>query len=323
MQQVEFPVGKAFGFAGVPPTLTATGFAKPGEFTPKLDPEYTFRRELVRDIRAFMMSGDTTIQLIGYTGTGKSTSVEQYHAALNLPLLSVTANPDMLKSDLIGKYIMTKNGMEWRDGPILKAARNGWSILIDEYNLLAPEVGAGLNSWMEGRGEFIEEIGEKVEPQPGFRMFLTANPADISKGLLGRNAQDASNDDRSWFIWVEYASPEDEIPVVAKALASFQDENTRQEMAKRMVELANKIRLCYMSDKGEQHLSVTMSTRTLKRWAKMTGQFANGNGQVSPIHYALERALTFRPSIESHEREAIHEMVHQVFGVEYKPSRQF
>jgi hypothetical protein len=55
----------------------------------------------------------------------------------------------------------------------------------------------------------------------------------------------------------------------------------------------------------------------------MTMMYANGNGQISPVHYALERSLTFRPSIEQHEREAIHEMVHQVFGEPYKPSAEF
>jgi cobaltochelatase CobS len=323
MQTIQMEVSKAFGMPTAPQGLTVMGLASPMPETPQKNPSYKHRREIVRDVRSFFISGETTLMIFGYTGCGKSTTVEQYHAATNLPLLSVTANPDMMKSDLIGKYVMTASGMEWRDGPILKAARNGWSIMIDEYNLLDPAVGVGLNSWLEGRGEFIEEIDEMVRPQPGFRMFITSNPADVSKGNLGRNTQDASNDDRGWFLWVNYPKPEEEIVLVEGVLQSVQDDSIRNLMATNMVGVANKIRLCYTSDKGEQKLGVTMSTRTLLRWATMTMMYANGNGQISPVHYALERSLTFRPSIEQHEREAIHEMVHQVFGEPYKPSAEF
>lgn len=310
-------VSKLFGLAA-PDNYMVLALPTPVAETPLRNPDYVFRRDLIRDIRAFFLSGETMMQLYGYSGAGKSSVVEQYHAATNLPLLTITAHPDMLKSDLIGKFIMTSSGMEWRDGPLVKAARHGWSVLIDEFNLLDPAVGTSLNGWLEGRGEFIEEIGEMVRPKEGFRVFAASNPADVSKGHLGRNNQDASNDDRAWFAWVDYPTKEEEMPLVEKALSGM-DDSSRKVFASNMVDVANKIRLCYTSN-GEQELSVTMSTRTLLRWAKMTLQFA---GAPSAVHYALERALTFRPSIEQHEREAIHEIVHQVFGQPYQASRTF
>ena len=42
------------------------------------------------------------MKAIGETGTGKTEAVVQFHAALNLPLFHVTANPRMEAYHLIG-----------------------------------------------------------------------------------------------------------------------------------------------------------------------------------------------------------------------------
>jgi len=54
---------------------------------------------------------------------------------------------------------------------------------------------------------------------------------------------------------------------------------------------------------------VTLSTRTLVRWARLTVTF---KGAPSPLAYALDQALTARAAAE--ERTAIHRIAADVLG---------
>ena len=72
-----------------------------------------------------------------------------------------------------------------------------------------------------------------------------------------------------------------------------------------MVLLANELRTMFVSGK----LSVTMSTRTIARWAHIVEDFRNC---PNALRYGLERALLFR--LEPHEAQAINEQAGIVFG---------
>jgi cobaltochelatase CobS len=77
-----------------------------------------------------------------------------------------------------------------------------------------------------------------------------------------------------------------------------------------MVKVANAIRRLFIggADSGAE-LSITLSTRTLVRWAKLTLAF---KGAPNAVEYALARALTARA--EPEQREAIHRIAADVFG---------
>jgi len=60
-------------------------------------------------------------------------------------------------------------------------------------------------------------------------------------------------------------------------------------------------------------LEVTLSTRTLIRWAELTMAFQPLSKQgISPVMYALDRALGFRASQTS--RVALSEMAQRIFS---------
>ncbi|MCV5276267.1 CbbQ/NirQ/NorQ C-terminal domain-containing protein, partial [Escherichia coli] len=61
-----------------------------------------------------------------------------------------------------------------------------------------------------------------------------------------------------------------------------------------MVRIANEIRKLFMGENGDDgQISITMSTRTLVRWAKLTLQF---RGAPNAIEYALQQSLLIRAS---------------------------
>jgi cobaltochelatase CobS len=75
-----------------------------------------------------------------------------------------------------------------------------------------------------------------------------------------------------------------------------------------MIRVANEIRRLFM---GESHdasaIEITMSTRSLLRWAHLLVAYKG-----APIGYSLDRALTFRAQPET--REAILQIVQRHFG---------
>lgn len=78
----------------------------------------------------------------------------------------------------------------------------------------------------------------------------------------------------------------------------------------KMVKVAGDIRRLFIGGTdGGAELSITMSTRTLVRWAKLTLAF---KGAPNAVEYALVRSLTARAELE--QREAIHRIAADVFG---------
>ncbi len=86
-----------------------------------------------------------------------------------------------------------------------------------------------------------------------------------------------------------------------------------------MVALANEVRALFMAEPSPdspvaKSCEVTLSTRTLLRWADLTVRYAPiaNHGEV-PVLYALDRALGFRACPET--RALLHELVQRIFGI--------
>ena len=72
------------------------------------------------------------VMLKGPTGCGKSRFVEYMAFRLSRPLITVACNEDMTASDLVGRFLLDKEGTRWQDGPLTTAARIGAICYLDE-----------------------------------------------------------------------------------------------------------------------------------------------------------------------------------------------
>jgi cobaltochelatase CobS len=112
--------------------------------------------------------------------------------------------------------------------------------------------------------------------------------------------------DRFRVVHVGYPEPGVENQVIRQAVPSVND-----TIIEKMITVAGEIRRLFMGDgKGDEpELTLTMSTRTLVRWASLSRTF---KGAPNVFEYALDQALTARA--EPEQREAIHRIAAGVFG---------
>lgn len=286
------------------------------------NPDYVFRQELVRDMVIFWsLRNKRAAMLIGPPGSGKTTLVEQWHERLNQPLLTFTGHKRIAIEDIFGQYLPTEaGGLQWHDGPLVMAARYGWSVLINEFNAIPPEITIALNDIAQsGSRVAVPQTGDIIEPAPGFRIFATMNPQGRDAvRYKGRQAIDPSTRERFYWVEVGYSKAEDERAIVAKALtqSGALADDVASNYAGIMVDVANAVRSQSIGASGRADaLEETLSTRVLVDWATYWPRFAAGEHAV---HEALRRAFT--SGCDPAAAAAIHAIVELKFGVRDRAS---
>jgi hypothetical protein len=110
----------------------------------------------------------------GHSGNGKTMSVEQACAKTKRKFVCVSMTPDTDESDLLGNYVLINGQMEWRDGPVTVAARQGAVLCIDEIDYGAQNLSC-LQRVLEGKPFLLKKKNELVRPAEGFTIVATAN----------------------------------------------------------------------------------------------------------------------------------------------------
>lgn len=282
-------------------------------FIPRIDADYEFPRDNLGVALTFLagawQDGPTEgLKLIGPTGSGKTSLIEQVCARLNVPLVSVTAHERMEVTELVSNIIAVEGSTLTVDGPLTQAMRNGWVFVLNEDDLLEPGTATGLNDIIERGFVTIPSTNEVVRAAPGFAFVTTSNTGgagDEAAAYLGTKVQNLAFRDRFIKLIVGYMPEDKEIALLAKKVP-----NVPAASLKAFVDVANKIRGAFQDGTG---MDVTMSTRSLVRWVRLTGQFSGMAARgVAPVHYAMDLALANGTSAAV--STSIHQIVTQVIG---------
>lgn len=244
---------------------------------------YVFDRDRLRKLLAFLDNpeGDSLF-LCGPTGCGKTSLVSQAAARLHWPVQMVPVHGRLELDDLLGQKVLDKGSIPFQYGALSIAVKDGHILILDEMDVADPAELAGLYDLLDGAPLVLAQNGGEIIPvHPRFRFVATGNSAGAGDGS-----------------GLYQVVPD--LPVVVR---------------EKMVKLANEVRRLFTGDsdgkagEGESRLSVTLSTRGLVRWARLSLRF---QGAPRVFEYALEQALTAR--VEPAERQAIHRIGHDVFG---------
>jgi midasin len=135
-----------------------------------------------------------------------SNSTDTLHSALNL-LVELGGSIGHKKSESdslqikIRELLALPNGLgrfEWVDGPLVRALRFGYWMLLDGANLCSPSVLDRLNSLCEPDGVLtLNERGyvdgnlQKIKPHPNFRLFMSVDPqyGELSRAMRNRGLE--------------------------------------------------------------------------------------------------------------------------------------
>lgn len=301
-------------FSNRPSGTVVKGYDRPSAYTPAIDPGYVFQ-ESSRDIIVWLLNPGEPLYVFGPVGCGKTSSIKQLAARLNYPVFEITGHGRLEFADLAGHLTVQNGNMTFQYGPLALAMRYGGLCLVNEIDLTAPEVAAGLNSVLDGAPLCIAENGgELILPHPMFRFVATANTnggGDETGLYQGVQRQNLAFADR--FMLCEMGYPDNE---VEKELLRQRFPALPEALCATMVRYANEVRKLFMGESSSSNLvnaiEVTFSTRSLLRWAELTVRFQPLARQgIQPVTYALDRALAYRACRET--RAMLHELAQRLF----------
>ncbi|MCW7552947.1 CbbQ/NirQ/NorQ/GpvN family protein [Endozoicomonas gorgoniicola] len=218
-----------------------------------------------------------------------------------------------LLDDLLGQKVLDKGATPFQYGALSTAVKEGHILIMDEMDVADPAELAGLYDLLDGAPLVLAQNGGEIIPvHPRFRFVATGNSAGAGDGsglYQGVLRQSLAWLDRFRCIEVDYPDEFTEIMILDQIVPDLPT-----IVREKMVKLANEVRRLFTGDangrgEGESQLSVTLSTRGLVRWARLSLRF---QGAPRVFEYALEQALTAR--VEQAERQAIHRIASDVFG---------
>ena len=304
-------------FSGKASGKLIQGYDKPSAYTPAINPDYLFHDD-GRDIVVWLMNPADPLYVFGPTGCGKTSCIKQLAARLNYPVFEVTGHGRLEFADLVGHLAVKEGNMVFEYGPLALAMRYGGMLLLNEIDITPPDVAAGLNSVLDGSPLCIAENGgELIIPHPMFRFAATANTnggGDETGLYQGTQRQNIAWLDRFMLCELSYPKPDVEKSLLAKLFPILPD-----NLCAKLVDFAGEVRELFMGEKDGGGLTgaieITLSTRTLLRWAELTVRFQPlANQGFQPVTYALDRALGYRASRET--RAMLHELAQRIFPQE-------
>jgi len=124
------------------------------------------------------------ILLQGPTSSGKTSMVAYLAAQTGHKCVRVNNHEHTDLQEYMGSYVSDSRGnLEYKEGVLVEAVRQGHWIVLDELNLAPSEVLEALNRLLDDNRElFIPETQEVIKPHPSFMLFATQNPPGLYGG---------------------------------------------------------------------------------------------------------------------------------------------
>lgn len=185
------------------------------------------------DLYEAAYSARMPMMLKGPTGCGKSRFVEYMAWKLKKPLITVACNEDMTASDLVGRFLLDKDGTKWQDGPLTTAARIGAICYLDEIVEARQDTTVVIHPLTDHRRSLpLEKKGELIEAHEDFQLVISYNPGyqSLMKDLKQSTKQ------RFGALDFDYPDEKDETDIVAL------ETGVDTETAGKLVQIAHRAR---------------------------------------------------------------------------------
>jgi hypothetical protein len=236
------------------------------------------------DVLSIVMSNRFfPVFISGHSGNGKTMSIEQACAKAKRKFVCVSMTPETDESDLLGNYVLIDGNMEWRDGPVTTAARQGAVLCIDEIDYGAQNL-SSLQRVLEGKPFMLKKKGEVITPAPGFTVFATANTkgkgSDDGRYMFTNVLNEAFLERFRTTMEQDFPPAKTERKIIEKELASVG--RADDDFAEKLVTWADVIRKTFIDGGCDE----VISTRRLVHIVETYGIFGD---KMKAINLCLNR----------------------------------
>ena len=235
----------------------------------------TVGKNAYRILRALQLQ--KPILLEGIPGVGKSSIVMALAKYAGYELVRINLSEQTDINDLFGADLPCESGnageFVWRDGPLLRALKEGEWILLDELNLASQSVLEGLNSCFDHRQEiYITELDKTFKIRANStRIFATQNP--MRQGG-GRKGLPKSFLNRFTKVFMQQLDASDLLLICNQTFGSIDE-----KILHLMVEFNQCMDACVNRDRtfGQMGSPFEFNLRDLFRWCQLMTCKSNGN----------------------------------------------
>lgn len=241
----------------------------------------------------------TPVLLKGPTGTGKTRFLEYMTSRLsssgqgNVSLTTVSCQEDLTASDLLGRFMLEKDGTRWVDGPLTDAVRNGGICYLDEVVEARKDVMVVVHSLTDHRRFLpIAKLDTTIEAHPSFLLVVSYNPG------YQTSIKDLKHSTRQRFVAIDFDYPEPDL----ERQILIREGGAQGDIADRLSLLASKLR-----NLNQEYLIEGPSTRLLVYAARLISR------GVSPARACLS-AIADVVTDDPISRQAIVEVISAYFG---------
>jgi nitric oxide reductase NorQ protein len=197
--------------------------------------EQPYYREVASEVALYEAAYNARMPMMlkGPTGCGKSRFVEYMAWKLKRPLITVACNEDMTASDLVGRFLLDKEGTKWQDGPLTTAARIGAICYLDEVVEARQDTTVVIHPLTDHRRNLpLEKKGELIHAHEDFQLVISYNPGYQS--LM----KDLKQSTKQRFGGLDFEYPETELETEIVANEGGVD----AEIAGKLVQIAHRAR---------------------------------------------------------------------------------
>ncbi len=228
------------------------------------------------------------VNLKGPTGCGKTRFMEYMAYVLKRPLITVACHEDLTATDLVGRFLIKGESVEWSDGPLTKAVKHGAICYLDEVVEARKDTIVVIHPLTDNRRIMpIDKLGVILKAPSEFMLSISYNPGYQSV------IKDLKQSTRQRFVALEFDYPPTELEMQIVAHESGVDE----EMARYLVDIGHRIR------NFKQHgLEEGVSTRLLIYAGKL---IKDGIDAKEACRIAMVRPITDNTDLQKSIDEII------------------
>jgi cobaltochelatase CobS len=295
-------------FAGVDASEAAFNFelpmvnwSDPHPKVPTLDAAYAFDPADLHTI-LYAIAENSSLNLVGPHGCGKTQAVAQVAARLNFPLITLPMDGQMSRNHMIGqeKLRVTEFGTEsyFSEGELTQALAEPGFILFDEVDRAVSDLQYACHSVYLGEGlKLLEDAGRYIPQHRYNRVFATANTKGRgSMDGMYQAAEEMSEATRDrWSLWVDMDYPEADAD---HAVLMRKNPALLDEHATIISGIAAEIRTAYKLSKLSQTCSMRNQLEVAKKCVFLCRGERDDVRRRKALRHAFERVILGRASPE-------------------------